>query len=272
MHPELDELIGILQVRRLDDRRFEGNHATSIGGRVVFGGQLLAQMVMAAAGSVPDKSVKSLQAVFVRAASLERPVFLDVEVMHSGRLYSSTTVSVHQDDRLCARALVLLDTADVELARHAAPFPELGGPDSAGPLQPARGGAELRVVGGVDLNDPDDVGPPELAVWTRFPDAPVDDAINRALLAFASEPLFFAAALRPHAGLSQASVYSEIIPAVITHSIYFHAPIRASSWMLLQLTSPHVGRGRIYGYGSVFDVDGQLVASANQENQLRPVG
>jgi len=272
MHPDLDELVDTLHIQRLDDQRFTGGHATSIGGRVVFGGQLLAQMIMAAAGSVPDKTVKSLQAVFVRSASPEHPVTFDVEVMHSGRLYASTTVSVSQGDRLCARALVLLDAADVELARHAAPFPDVGGPDSAGPLRPGLGGAEMRFVGGVNLDDPDDVGPPELDVWTRFRGAPDDDALNRALLAFATEPLFFAASLRPHAGLRQAAVYSEVIPAVITHSVYFHAPVRASEWMLLHLTSPHLGRGRIYGHGSVFDVDRQLVASANQENQLRPSG
>jgi acyl-CoA thioesterase II len=270
MHPDLVELVDVLRLEQLADGRYEAHHARLAGVPVVFGGQLLAQMIMAAADAVPDMSVKSVQVIFVRGASLDEPVTLEVEVMHSGRLYSSATVSVRQGERLCVRALVLLDRADVELARHAAPMPEVPGPDrSFHPIR-ALGGAEVRVVGDVDLNDPA-TGPPQLSVWVRFDGAPAGAALSQALLAFACEPYFFGTALRPHVGLSQALAYREVIPGVITHSLFFHAPFPASDWLLLELESPHLGRGRIYGRGSVFTIDGELVASINQENQLRPL-
>ena len=266
------ELLDALRLERLPDGRYRGTHAAGGGGRVVFGGQLLAQVVMAAAAAVPDKSVKSVQVVFVRGASLEEPVTLGVELMHSGRLYSSATVDVRQGDRLCVRALVLLDRPDVELARHGPEMPVVDGPEGSTPAAAfALGGAEIRIAGNVDLDDRAVTGPPQVSVWVRFPGAPPGEALSRALLAYACEPFFFGASLRPHPGLSQASAYREVVPAVLTHSLHYHAPFSASEWLLLDLGSPHVGRGRIYGCGSVFTLGGELVASVNQENQLRPM-
>lgn len=270
MDPALADLLEVLQLRARADGRYEAHHVRLEGLRTVFGGQLLAQIVIAAGHSIPDKSVKSVQAVFVSGASLDEPAILDVETMHSGRLYSSTTVSVRQGDRLCARALVLLDRADVELARHTDPMPAVDGPGAATRLSRGMGGAEMWVVGDVDLDDATATGAPELAVWVRFDGAPEDDTLSRALLAFASEPYFFGTALRPHAGLSQAMAYRGVIPSVLTHSLYFHAPYSPSRWLLFRLRSPHMGRGRIYGYGAAFTEDGDFVASINQENQLRP--
>jgi acyl-CoA thioesterase II len=276
MNSELRELLDALELEPTGDGRFTGHSARVATMPRVFGGQLLAQIVVAAARTVPDKTVKSSHTIFVRPAELDAPLSFAVEVMHSGRLYASTTVTVSQHDRLCARALVLLDTADEELAAHAAPAPLVDHPDGSsakepGPGRRAFGAAELYVVGDVDLNELAATGPPELYVWARFPGAPPDDDLNRALLAYASEPHFFGTALRPHAGLGQALAYERVIPAVITHTVHFHAAPSAGEWLLLDVSSPHLGRGRIYGYASVFNEAGDLVASVAQENQLRPM-
>ncbi len=266
-------LVDVLQLDQVGEGRFIAQNLIGAGnGRVVFGGQILAQMAMAGALAVPDKSVKSLHAMFVRGADPVEPLLIEVEVHHSGRMYASTSVTVGQAAGLCARALVLLDAPDTELARHADPMPDVDGPEPA-PATARRAGevGELQIVGDVDLSNADETGPPELFAWRRFPGAPDDDATSRALLAYASEPLLFPTALRPHGGLSQASSSTEIIPAVITHGITYHDQFSASEWLLLALWSPHVGRGRIFGTGNVFTHDGRLVASITQENQLRPV-
>jgi acyl-CoA thioesterase II len=266
----LEELCAALTLRPDDHGRLVG-HSVKVGDmRTVFGGQLLAQMVVAADQAVPGKTVKSLHAMFVRPAGLDAPLWFEVEVMHSGRLYCSASVSVSQGDRLCARALVLLDTADEELATHSVPAPGAQHPDVGG-RRSAWGAAEICVVGDVDLGDLTASGPPELLVWARFEGAPSGDGLNRGLLAYASEPYFFGAALRPHAGLSQSLAYTSIVPAVITHAVTFHAPVSAADWLLLQISSPHLGRGRIYGQASVFSESGEFVASVSQENQLRPL-
>src|SRR4051812_22542688 len=55
------------------------------GHGVVFGGQLLAQTVVAGAAVMPDKEVKSLHTVFARGAAIGSPLDIDVEVLHQGR-------------------------------------------------------------------------------------------------------------------------------------------------------------------------------------------
>jgi acyl-CoA thioesterase II len=271
MDPALRELCDALTLRPAGEGRYTGHSVQLEGLRAAYGGQLLAQMVVAADHAVPEKTVKSLHATFVRPAAMDAPLSFDVEVMHAGRLYASTTVTIFQGDVLCARALVLLDAADEELAAHSLPAPEIEPPPAATPNRQSRWGGETCVVGDVDLDDLAAAGPPELYVWARFAGVPCGDGLHRALLAYASEPHFFGTALRPHAGLSQAVTYTKIIPAVITHGVTFHGPVRADEWMLLHVTSPHLGRGRIYGHAEVFDQSGGLVASVVQENQLRPV-
>ncbi|HEY3941957.1 MAG TPA: acyl-CoA thioesterase domain-containing protein [Acidimicrobiales bacterium] len=270
---QVGSLVEVLRLEPQGDGRFVArNHPGSGGGRVVFGGQILAQMVAAAAQAVPDKAVKSLHAIFVRGGELAEPLGISVEVHHQGRLYASATVTVGQAAGLCARALVLLDAADVELARHAEPMPAVDPPPEAraGDADPRTVG-EQQIAGGVDLSEEGENGPPELLAWRRFPGAPDEPAISQALLAYASEPLLFGAALRPHAGLSPAMSYREVIPAVITHSVTYHDQFSAADWMLLSVRSPHLGRGRIFGTGDVFSQDGRLIASFTQENQLRPI-
>ncbi len=266
----LPDLLAVLDLEPGAPGHFRGRNLSAAGGgKVVYGGQLLAQAVVAASRAVPGKDVKSLHAVFVTGAEPVRPMDLSVEVMHAGRSFASATVDAGQEGRLCMRALVLLDSAGEELARHADPMPAVDGPELAVPSAGAGAVEEVRIVGGVDLSTPDVTGPAELFAWVRFPGAPDDDALDRALLAYASEPLFFGTALRPHAGLGQAMVYTELVPAVVTHHLTYHDRLRASEWFLLALSSPHVGRGRIFGSGSVFTGDGRLVASVTQENQLR---
>jgi acyl-CoA thioesterase len=271
MDKALAELLEVLNPQETGPGAFSAQ-SCAVGGReAVFGGQLLAQMVVCAARTVPDMTVKSLQVIFTRAAEFSQPLRFDVEVHHAGRLYAHTTVSVSQGERLCARAMVLLDRADTELARHGRTMPDVAGPDESATMGSIGGGMEARLVGGVDLSDPEATGPAELQVWARFPDAAVDDSVARGLLAFATEPYFFSAALRPHRGLGTSMSFVDIVPAVITHSVTFHEAVDVSEWFLLDLASPYLGRGRIYGEGSVYRGDGALVASMRQENQLRPL-
>src|SRR5205085_226649 len=80
----------------------------SVGDEVIFGGQLLAQSVVAGQTVAPDKSVKTVHTVFARAGAPADPLDITVDRMHSGRAMASCTVTISQGDRLCARSQVLL--------------------------------------------------------------------------------------------------------------------------------------------------------------------
>ena len=198
--PELDDLLAVLALDPTGDRSWSGGSLDFGAGAVVFGGQLLAQTIVAAATVDPAKTVKSVHTVFARGASTDLPLEFAVDVMQQGRSFASASVTVSQGERLCTRSLVLLHAPDPDLIRHQDAVPDV--PSAAGSTPSTHGAGfwEIRTVGGVDIADPDAVGPAHLDVWTRFPDAPDDPTINQALLAFATDGFLIGTAMRPHAG------------------------------------------------------------------------
>ena len=132
---------GLLKSLRLESvgaNQFRGQSVPSETRPVIFGGQLMGQMIMAAAACAPGKNVKSLHTIFARAGAVSKPVDLDVDVMHSGRALASVTVTARQDDRLLSRGLLLLDAGEPDLIRHSLPMPEVASPSAAAPRPRSR--------------------------------------------------------------------------------------------------------------------------------------
>jgi acyl-CoA thioesterase II len=237
------------------------------GHGVVFGGQVLAQAVVAAGRAVPNKELKSLHTVFSRSARPGAPLEIGVEPMHAGRAFASSTVTFRQEGQICARAIALLHAPDEDLIRHAAEAPDVGPPEEWAPR--SRSGMwDIRTVGDVDLAD-EAAGPPTLDAWVRFPAAPADPLTGQALLAYASDGFLIGTAMRPHEGLGQAQAHVTVSTTVLSQTIIFHEPVDASRWLLLAHRSPYAGRGRSYGQADVWTDDGRLVAGFVQENMIR---
>jgi acyl-CoA thioesterase II len=265
---ELADLVNVLDLEPLDDGHFRARNFTAGLGGVVFGGQLLAQSIVAASTVDPSKEVKSIHTVFSRAGALDQPLDIEVDPMHVGRALASATVTVRQGERLCTRSLVLLSAVEPDLIRHGTEAPDVGSPDDAGPT----GGEafwEIRVVGGVDISDPDEIGPPELAVWVRFPGAEAHGVLGQALLAYATDGFLIGTAMRPHPGVGQSMAHVSISTSVLSHTLTFHEPVDAGQWHLLAHESPYAGRGRTYGRANIFSADGRLVGSFVQDNMVR---
>jgi acyl-CoA thioesterase len=265
---DLDAVLDVLDLRPAGEGRFQGHHLDGPGD-VVFGGQLLAQTVVAAGRAVPGKDVLSLQAAFARGATRDEPVDVAVDVAQSGRSFANVTVTMAQRGKVCCRSLALLHAPDADLVRHGAAAPAVPPPGDLPERPNGEGWWDLRIIGGVDLADADAVGPAELEVWSRFPGAPDDVATGQALLAYASDGFLIGTAMRPHAGLGQSMAHVSVATTVLTHTIAFHEPFRAADWLLLAQTSTHAGRGRCHGRAEVFDTAGRHVASFSQTALLR---
>jgi acyl-CoA thioesterase-2 len=266
---ELADLLGVLDLEPAGEGRFLGQNFSDGPGGVVFGGQLLAQAIVAGASIDPTKEVKTVHTVFARGGALDKPLDIAVEAMHTGRALASATVTISQGERLCTRSIVLLSAAEPDLIRHSTDAPDVGRPEDA-PAGPAEGAFwEVRIVDGVDLSDPAAVGPPELNVWVRFPQAEVKGVLAQALLSYATDGFLIATAMRPHEGVGQAMSHVSISTSVLSHTLTFHEPVDASQWHLLAHESPYAGRGRSYGRAHIFRADGRLVASFVQDNMIR---
>jgi acyl-CoA thioesterase-2 len=263
----IETLLGSLALEPVEPDTYRAPNAES-GHGVVFGGQLLGQTIVAGLAGHEAKRVKTVHTVFARSASPDAAVDIVVDRMHAGRAFASSSVTISQGDRLCTRSLVLLSADEPDLIRHADDAPSVPAPEDCG----AGGGMgpwEVRVVGEVDIGDPDAVGPPELDVWTRFVGAPDDPAIDQALLAFATDGFLIGTAMRPHAGVGQAQAHVTLSTGVISHTLTFHEPAAAGEWLLLSHRSGYAGRGRSYGQANVFRQDGTLVASFVQDAMIR---
>jgi acyl-CoA thioesterase II len=267
-----NSVLDALQLEAAGDRRYRAGNV-DFGGGTVTGGQLIGQSLVAAASDAAahgndDKVTKTIHTVFARAASADLPVDLLVQQIQSGRTFASVNVTISQNDRICAQSLVVLTAIESDFIRHA---------DRAGSVtppsdEPANGEWQVRIVDGVDLADPDLVGPPDLDVWVRFDAAPSDAVLNQALLAFSTDFFLIGTAMRPHAGVGQAQSHKTLSTGVITHTLTFHEPALAASWTLMSHHSTFAGHGRSFGRADVFRSDGVLAASFVQDGMIRPMG
>jgi acyl-CoA thioesterase-2 len=262
-----DELVGCLDLAEAASGVVEGQNL-DIGYHRVFGGQVLAQVLVAAASASPGKSVKSLHVLFPREGDTAQPMRYRVDQLQDGRTFGTIEVVATQGEKVIAVAAVSLHADEDGMHRSAEP-PPVGPPDAAAPVDLSMVPWETRVVGGVDLSDRA-AGPPALEWWSRTPPAGDDRHVHQALLAHATDLTLIGTALRPFEGVSQADSTVALHTAVTSHTLWFHQPFRVDDWLLVAQHSPVVAHGRAFGRGDVFAGD-ELVASFAQEAMVRQV-
>ena len=268
--PVRTPILRSLVLERTGESRWRAPSVPNEKRPVVFGGQLLGQMILAATEALPGKQVKSLHAIFARAGSAASPVELDVAVQRGGRALGTLSVTARQGERLLAPGLALMDAGEPDVIRHQPEMPDLPDADKVPPAQMMiEEGTELRIVGNVDIRTSAVTGPAELHVWARFDTGSTDQAVHQALLSWWTDPFLIGSAMRPHEGFGQEQAHETISTGVLTHTLTFHEEVDASQWHLFVNDSLYAGRGRTYGTGNVFSGDGRLVASFAQENMIR---
>lgn len=263
----LDDLVGCLALAEVESGVVEGQNL-DIGYHRVFGGQILAQVLAAAAGASPEKSVKSLHILFPREGDTAKPMRYRVTKLQDGRTFGTTTVLAEQDGKVIAQAVVSLHVDEPGLHRSDAP-PAVGPPTDAKAVDLGMVPWETRLVGDVDLTDRA-AGPARLEWWSRTSTVADDRWLHQALLAHATDLTLIGTALRPFEGISQADSTVTLHTAVTSHTLWFHQPFRVDDWLLLAQHSPIVAGGRSFGRGNVFAGD-ELVASFAQEAMVRQV-
>jgi acyl-CoA thioesterase-2 len=233
----------------------------------VFGGQILAQGILAATASSDGKEVKSLTQLFPREGNSESPMSYAVTKHQEGRTFGSTTVVATQRDKTVSVATLSLHNPEDGTARQD-DAPSVGKPEAAAEADLGMIPWETRVVDGVDLSDRA-VGPASYRFWMRTPSLPDSPSLHQALLAYATDLTIIGTALRPAEGLSQADTMTKFHSAVTSHSLWFHQPLRTDDWLLVDQHSPVLAGGRAFGRGDVWSLDGRLVASFAQESMIR---
>ena len=95
---------------------------------------------------------------------------------------------------------------------------------------------------------------------------PDDAAVHRYLLAYASDSHFLSTSMFPH-GAAWLQPHMQV--ASVDHAMWFHRPFRADEWLLYATDSTSTSGSRGMNRGSLYTMDGQLIASTAQEGLIR---
>ena len=240
--------------------------------QVVEGTQVLAQAIVAVAKRFPEKSVRSVSAVFARAVMVSAgAVELEIDVVSEGRSTATAIVAAKQNGKRCITMTVLADVPTGDVIRHHLPRPEVPAPGDANLSPMPMIGRELRLVDVVDVNSPDEVGPPELYAWVHYDPIPTRDDLAKALIAYFTGHLGISTTMRAHEGIGTAQSHVTVSTAPMTVSVSFHEPVRWDGWILYTHESTQVGAGMSYVRGAVHTEEGELVASFAQDALIRPL-
>lgn len=285
----VDELVGLLRLQPIGDDGFESaptpTEARTGAGRV-FGGQVIAQALLAAAATVPDDRVPhSLHAYFLRLGNDDAPFRYDVARDLDGGSFSNRRVQASQDDRPILSLNASFQRSEQGLS-HQDEMPDVPPPEDLPDeielrraklhLYPEERRAtmgqrrpiEQRPVEDLDWIDPRP-SPPLIHIWFRAC-APLGDdpALHRAVFAYASDFFMLRSTTLPH-GVHWFG--GQMREASLDHALWIHEDFRMDDWLLFQTRSSWAGGGRGYATGKIFTRDGRLVASAAQEGMIRLV-
>ena len=259
---------------------FTGSSYRPPWGRV-FGGQVLAQALVAAIRTVPeDRPVHSLHAYFLRPGDPDVPIEYAVERLRDGRSFSARRTQASQN----GQAILSMISSYQEPAGgldHQDEMPDVPPPEGILSLEERFGHldvpqiqtmlrtrpVDLRHVEGPVFLVPGPERMPSQAVWLRttapLPDDPV---LHTAMMAFSSDYSLLESVLRAH-GLAWTS---GLKTASLDHAMWFHRPARIDEWLLYVQHSPSASGGRGLAQGKLVTREGVLVASTAQEGMMRP--
>ncbi len=277
-----DDLVALFDLSPAGEDRFTGLSPDN-GWRRVFGGQVLAQALIAAERTVAGRDPHSLHAYFLLGGNPREPILFEVERLRDGRSFTTRRVVARQKG-----AAIFVMTASFHVAEdgldHAAPMPAApppeACPDPYAAAELLQGPARFRMKGMLDTISPIEYRPTDMgryapdaaphtrqSLWTRIGGRlPDDPAIHRAALLYLSDMTLLGAALRPH-GLT---IYDHRLQvASLDHALWFHRPARADAWILYAQESPNASSATGLVQGLLYAQDGTLAASVAQEGLLR---
>jgi acyl-CoA thioesterase-2 len=248
----------------------------------VFGGQVLAQSLVAAMRTIgDDRFVHSMHGYFLRPGDVEQPITFSVDRIHDGRSFSTRRTQAYQGGLPILSMIASFQSADDGLAHQVAMPEGLPQPESlpsaaetlAGIDHPiadawANGRAfDMRHVPSPVYFSVEGEHTPHQAVWLKAKDRlPDDENLHRAALAYASDYSILEPIMRGH-GVAWAT--PGLKAASLDHAMWFHRFGRVDEWLLYVQESPTAGGGRGLSLGRIFTRDGLLLASVAQEGMVR---
>lgn len=278
---DLQELLTVLDLRRVGEDAFTGTHP-SLNPVRTFGGQMMAQAFVAASRTVPENlPPTTLSMHFIAGGDPAKDLDFQVIRLRDERRFANRRVDVTQDGVLLGTALVS-HLAGGRSLEHDAPFPDVPHPDTLPTIDELLVGFEekvplfvaaLKPIQWRYTNDPawvmrDKGGRLDHnRVWlTADGPMPDDPVLHAAALVYSSDTTVLDPIITRH-GLSWG--YDRIFAVTMNHTVWFHRPVRFDDWVLYSTSSPVAADSRGLSNGHFFGADGQVVATVMQEGIIK---
>lgn len=279
----MDELLATLDLEKLEENLFRGI-SPQVGWQRVFGGQVVAQALVAAQRTVDaERFVHSLHAYFVRPGDPSVPILYQVERIRDGSSFTTRQVLAIQHGRpiftMSASFQVDEDGYEHQIEMPSVPDPEklMGerefketflqqAPEAVRRYWMRERPIEVRPTSLVHYLTKDRLEPRQ-DIWVRaIGTVPADRHIQSAVLAYISDMTLLDASLYPH-GTSIFDPSMQV--ASLDHAMWFHRAPDFGDWLLYAQDSPSALGSRGMTRGSMYSRSGKLVASVAQEGLIR---
>lgn len=280
-----ETLVETLQLERIEENLFRGTSPDTSPGRI-FGGQVIAQSLLAAYGTVEDRVCHSLHCYFLRPGDPTVPIVFEVDRSRDGGSFTTRrVVAVQRGKQIFNLAASFKDPE--EGFHHQAEMP--AGPhwtelkDQMEVLRELMKDAPEQAKRWMARPMPIEMRSKDARTyWLDGPKEPVsqnwfrcrtpigdDPRMHQVILAYASDMNLLSTAMRPHQVHWQTPDFQS---ASLDHAMWFHKPTDFNQWHLYAHDSPSAADGRGLIRGSVYAEDGTLVATVAQEGLMRMRG
>ncbi|MGH8528340.1 MAG: acyl-CoA thioesterase [Nevskiales bacterium] len=282
MNAILTDLVRLLALEQLEVNLYRGE-SRDLGGRSVFGGQVLGQALMAAYGTVDWQAAHSLHAYFLRPGDMEAPIVYEVERLRDGRHFLARQVHAIQHGQPIFSMMASFQKLEPGLD-HQSPMPVVPLPEALAsqhelrqqwlhlcPEKLRRGfmrelAIEFKPVWPSNPFQPEP-RPPQQHIWFRAAGSlPSDQTLHRCVLAYASDFNLLSTAMLAH-GVTY--LQPEMVVASLDHALWFHRDVQVDDWLLYSMDSPSSSGARGLSRGMIYNRAGKLVASVLQESLMR---
>lgn len=247
----------------------------------LYGGQIVAQALRAAAASVDDGlAVHSLRAYFIRRGDHAEPVRYEVDRIRNGRSFCTRRVVARQAVGAILNLEASFQIEESSPAVTVVDAPVVPGPEELEPISwmDAFVRCDVPDEAAASAVDAPRAGGGRTVAWLRTAAElgdPADVAaqlLHRCWLAYMSDDLPFDAVRAIHPHRVDPEFQERSYGASLDHTMWFHRPLRADRWHLHDITCHAFGGARGLTLAHVFDDGGDHVATYAQEILLRDPG
>lgn len=247
----------------------------------VYGGQVLAQSIVAAQRTVPAERVAhSMHGYFLRPGDASTGITFAVDRIHDGRSFSTRRTQAFQGGVPIFSMIASFEDETPGLEHQDSIPTGLPQPEDLPDIEDHLEGVhpmskrlftdrpvDVRHIPSPIYVSVEGERVPSQAVWMRTRSAlPDDPMVHRAALAYVSDLTIQESILRAH-GVAWATPGLKV--ASLDHAMWWHRDGRVDDWLLYVQSSPSARSGRGLAQGRIFARDGVLLASVAQEIMVR---